>query len=114
MSKVSISSFLVLAFLAMPTMAQTGSMAAQCTSVTNSAGVNFLACKPDDGAAADIGPAEGVDADGMQVGPMCAAKSGAGPYTLICLANSGEGSGCACQDPNTGQSFSGRVTKVGQ
>ncbi|WP_298329506.1 hypothetical protein [Asticcacaulis sp.] len=111
MSRMSFFAVLAFGLFASSVSAQETGSASQCSQVTNSAGVTFLACKPDDGAAADFGPAEGIDADAFEVGAHCAAP--AATYTLICSAPSGLGTGCSCQDPNTGASVRGQVKKVG-
>lgn len=111
MLRMSFFAVLMLSGFALTVSAQETGSASQCAPATNTAGVRFLACKPDDGAAADIGPAEALDTDSLQVGPSCAAP--AATYTVICTASSGEGSGCSCQDPNTGETVKGQVKKVG-
>ncbi|WP_133065557.1 hypothetical protein [Niveispirillum lacus] len=111
MSRMSLFAVLTLSSFAFSVSAQETGSPAQCNQVTNSAGITFLACKPDDGAAADIGPAEAIDADNLQIRASCAAP--ARTYTLLCPASSPEGSGCSCQDPNTGESVNGQVKKVG-
>lgn len=111
MWRMSLFVVMALSCLIIPVSAQETGSVSQCYQVTNSAGVTFLACKPDDGAAADIGPAEAIDADGIEVGPSCVAP--APTYTLICSASSGVGTGCSCLDPNTNASVRGQVKKVG-